>query len=51
LGCCSVGKNYDGALESFNAALSLNPMLMDVFTHIMMVHGAKGEVETRAGQV
>jgi tetratricopeptide (TPR) repeat protein len=36
-------KDYDGALDSFNAALNLNPMLMDVFTHIVLVHGAKGE--------
>jgi tetratricopeptide (TPR) repeat protein len=39
-------KNYDGALESFNAALKLNPMLMDVFTNIVMVYGAKGQLES-----
>ncbi len=38
-------KDYDGALDSFNAALDLNPMLMDVFTNIVLVHGAKGELD------
>jgi tetratricopeptide (TPR) repeat protein len=36
-------KDFDGALDSFTAALNLNPMLMDVFTQIVLVHGAKGE--------
>jgi tetratricopeptide (TPR) repeat protein len=39
-------KKYDDALESFNTALKLNPMLMDVFTNIVMFYGAKGQVET-----
>jgi lipoprotein NlpI len=43
-------KNYDDALESFNKALTLNPMLMDVFTNIVLVYGAKGQNWSRAGQ-
>jgi tetratricopeptide (TPR) repeat protein len=38
-------KDYEAALESFNAALTLNPMLMDVFTNIVLVYGAKGELD------
>ena len=38
-------KDYDGALESFNAALTRNPMLMDVFSNMVLVYGAKGELD------
>ena len=40
-----ANKNYDAALDSFNKALSLNPMLMDVFANIILVHGANGELD------
>jgi len=31
-------KNYAPAIENMNKALSINPMLMDVFTNVVLVH-------------
>ncbi|MDL2321324.1 tetratricopeptide repeat protein, partial [Desulfosarcina sp. OttesenSCG-928-B08] len=39
-------KNDADALKNFNAALELNPLLMDVFTSLVMLYGANNELDT-----
>jgi tetratricopeptide (TPR) repeat protein len=38
-------KQYDAAIDNFEKALSINPRLMDVFTNLVILQAANGEID------